>query len=98
MSEINCFGDEIIYGHVVPGWSLVRLININVTPNEYKVNGDLMGEGHIGLTRLKGSIVEGHSLIAACLKVNPRFSSPHIFLIDRMAEVIKEGPIKEYRR
>jgi hypothetical protein len=59
MSEINCFGDEIIYPEVVPGWHLVQLVNLIVNnPNvnvidrnvKYYVNGFEMGEGDFGLT------------------------------------------------
>jgi hypothetical protein len=144
MSEINCWGDEIIYGEVIPGWFLVRLVNINVTPNKYMVNGDLMGEGHLGLTRLndpsfifamdpipwnkewdkdiyplqsnseedkywkvyrhyrnrlKGSIEDCHNLAESIMKINnsTTYESIYAFLIDRMAEVIREGPTRKYR-
>lgn len=138
MSEINCFGDEIIYGEVVPGWYLVRLVNIS--SNEYVVNGSLMEEGHLGLTelndpsfifamdpipwnsqwdndeevtpkedkywevyhhykdRLRGDMQACHSIVDSIVRVNRIYSSPYKFLIDRMASVIKQGPIKEYRR
>lgn len=59
MSEINCYGDEVIYREVIPGWSLVQLVNLAINKNDlpivdrtrdYWVNGNVMGEGHYGLT------------------------------------------------
>lgn len=59
MSEINCHGDEVIYSEVIPGWSLVQLVNLavnrkdlNIVNKDYKfyVNGFVMGEGDFGLT------------------------------------------------
>jgi len=59
MSEINCFGDEIIYPEVVPGWHLVQLVNLIVNNPDvnvidrsvkYYVNGFEMKEGSFGLT------------------------------------------------
>ena len=59
MSKINCFGDEIIYPEVVPGWHLVQLVNLIVNNPEvnvidrsvkYSVNGFEMKEGSFGLT------------------------------------------------
>jgi hypothetical protein len=51
MSEINCFGDEIVYADVIPGWCLVQLVNLK--PNrtrDYIVNGFVMNDGDFGLT------------------------------------------------
>lgn len=59
MSEINCHGDEVVYSEVVPGWSLVQLVNLtvnrkdlNIVNRDYKfyVNSFVMGEGDFGLT------------------------------------------------
>ena len=59
MSKINCFGDEVIYPEVVPGWNLVRLVNLIVNradvnvidrTRKYYVNRFEMGEGDFGLT------------------------------------------------
>lgn len=51
MSEINCFGDEVIYSEVVPNWWLVQLTNIPPNRNrEFLVNGFVMSEGDFGLT------------------------------------------------
>lgn len=58
MSEINCHGDEVIYGDVIPEWYLVQLVNLAV--NNYDlpivdrtvqlvVSGNVMGEGNFGL-------------------------------------------------
>ena len=41
MSEINCCGDEIVYGEVVEHWCLVQLKNV---VGEYKVNDNVMKE------------------------------------------------------
>ena len=51
MSEINCFGDEYVYGEVVTGWTMVQLMNVPEDNNrDYKVNGFIMREGSFGLT------------------------------------------------
>lgn len=48
MSEINCFGDEEVYGEVIPHWYLVRLVNKIDRP--YMVGHFEMKEGSWGLT------------------------------------------------
>jgi hypothetical protein len=51
MSEINCFGDEYVYGEVVQGWTMVQLMNVPEGNNRgYLVNGFIMKEGSFGLT------------------------------------------------
>jgi hypothetical protein len=50
MSEINCYGDEVIYSEVVLGWGLVQLVNISEGIEPFTVNGFVMGEGDFGLT------------------------------------------------
>lgn len=50
MSEINCYGDEVVYSNVVPGWCLVQLVNIPSGIEPFTVNGFVMGEGDFGLT------------------------------------------------
>lgn len=52
MSEINCCGDEEVYGEVFPGWILVRLMNVDETCNTYEINGFKMKEGSFGLTSI----------------------------------------------
>jgi hypothetical protein len=49
MSEINCFGNEVVYSEVIPNWSLVQLVNI--INREFTVNEFVMGEGDFGLTQ-----------------------------------------------
>lgn len=47
MSDINCCGKEEMYGEVVPGWMLVRLIE---STQGLEVGQFVMGEGSWGLT------------------------------------------------
>lgn len=47
MSEINCYGNEQVFGQVLPNWALVRLVD---AIGEFKVGNFVMKEGSWGLT------------------------------------------------